>query len=696
MMSSLYRRLLLMTLLPACFLSLVLALYFSFAGLNALEKELLQRGEDIVRYMAPTSEYGVVSGNWLSLQGMVQGAVQQPDVRAAAVVNRDGRVVAVSGRINLGAEYLKAPPKGVSQVASGEGWIAFAAPIYRSQAGNNVFIEEPSQASPEQPVLVGQVFVELDKSGLAERQRQLLFRGLGISILVFALTAYFVARLAHTLVLPVTRLVDAVRTMAAGHFQVRVEESSRDELGELEQGFNRMAEYVNDVHRNLQERIDEATALLAYQARHDALTGLVNRREFETRLEAAIRVAQGGGEHSAVLFIDLDRFKRVNDTCGHIAGDELLRQLSRQLQSRLRQGDTLARLGGDEFGVLLPGCSKDNALRQAEALCGLVAGFHFSWQDKVFTVGASIGVVAVDAESQSVSQVLSAGDAACYAAKAGGRSRVEVHERQAREAALGARQDHWRERMEMALADNLFVYQAQPLRFLGSDMRQRQLFELTALVDDRQGKPLPLPMEAAERHELAQAIDLRLLQQAGDCLQRVEMAGKEGELLCLLRISNAALGDSGHRQRLVAAVTAMGRGAAALCLMLNEETAIQYPAEMQQLCERLHGSGCRVGLDGFGGWIGSLSHLSALAPDFIRITPVLIRDVGENRSSAALVRALREIADDHGISTIAAGVDDLPALQRLQELGIAYAQGRVVAPREPLECWIEGAVLRHL
>ncbi|WP_303785689.1 diguanylate cyclase [Azovibrio restrictus] len=696
MMSSLYRRLLLMTLLPACFLSLVLALYFSFAGLRALEEELLQRGEDIVRYMAPTSEYGVVSGNWLSLQGMVQGAVQQPDVRAAAVVNRDGRVVAVSGRVNLGAEYLKAPPKGVSQVASGEGWIAFAAPIYRSQAGSGVFIEEPVQSSPEQPVLVGQVFVELDKSGLAERQRELLFRGLGILILALAVTAYFVARLAHTLVLPVTRLVDAVRAMAAGNFQVRVEESSRDELGELEQGFNRMAEYISDVHRSLQERIDEATALLAYQARHDALTGLVNRREFETRLEAAIRVAQGGGEHSAVLFIDLDRFKRVNDSSGHIAGDELLRQLSRQLQSRLRQGDTLARLGGDEFGVLLPGCSKDNALRQAEALCGLVAGFHFSWQDKVFTVGASIGVVAVDAESQSVSQVLSAGDAACYAAKAGGRSRVEVHERQMREAALGARRDQWRERMEMALADNLFAYQAQPLRLLGSGVRQQQLFELTALVDDRQGKPLPLPMEAAERHELAQEIDLRLLQQAGDCLQRVEMAGKVGELLCLLRISNAALGDSGHRQRLVAAVTALGRGAAALCLMLNEETAIQYPAEMQQLCERLHGSGCRVGLDGFGGWIGSLSHLSVLAPDFIRITPVLIRDVGENRSSAALVRALREIADDHGISTIAAGVDDLPALQRLKELGITYAQGRVVAPQEPLECWLEGAVLRHL
>lgn len=696
-MTSLYRRLLFMTLLPACFLSLVLVLYFSFAGLRALEQELFQRGEDIVRYMAPTSEYGVVSGNWLSLQGMVQGAVQQPDVRAAAVVNREGRVIAVSGRVNLGAEYLKAPPQGVAQVASGQDWIAFAAPIYRSQIGSDVFFEDSATGNEKSPELVGQVFVELDKSGLAQRQRDLLLKGMGILILALALAVYFVARLAHNLVLPVTRLVEAVRTMAAGHFETRVAETSQDELGELEQGFNRMGEYIDDVHRNLQNRIDEATALLAYQARHDALTGLVNRREFETRLEAAIRVAQSGGENSAVLFIDLDRFKRVNDTSGHIAGDELLRQLSRQLQSRLREGDTLARLGGDEFGVLLPGCSKENALKLAEGLCNLVAIFHFSWQEKVFTIGASIGLVTVDGESHSVSEVLSAGDGACYAAKAGGRNRVEVYERQQAPQRPDER-DPWRERMEMALASNLFIYQAQPLRALFPDRNGVQLFELGGVIDDRQGKPLPLSlvMEAAERYELAQEIDLLLLEQAGACLKRAEGAGKQEELLCLLRISGATLRDGEHQQKLVCAVEEMQGIAGGLCLLVSEEMAIQYPKEMQHFCEQLHLRGCRVGLDEFGGWIGSLSHLSILAPDYIRITPSLVRDVGESKSSAALVRALLEIADDHGITTIAAGVDDLAGLQRLQELGLAYAQGRVVAPREPLECWLEGAVLRHL
>lgn len=696
MMTSLYRRLLLMTLLPACLLSLVLALYFSFAGLRALEDELLQRGEDIVRYMAPSSEYGVVSGNWLSLQGMVQGAVQQPDVRAAAVVNRDGRVVAVSGRVNLGAEYLKAPLHGVAQVASGKDWIAFAAPIYRSRAGNGVFIDEPGQAGAEAPVQVGQVFVELDKSGLAERQRQLLLRALGILMVALALTVYFVARLARDLVQPVTHLVEAVRAMAAGHFDVRVAEVSPDELGELEQGFNRMAEYIGDVHRNLQDRIDEATALLTYQARHDALTGLVNRREFETRLEAAIRVAQAGGESSAVLFIDLDRFKRVNDTSGHIAGDELLRQLARQLQSRLRQSDTLARLGGDEFAVLLSGCSLENAQKQAEALCRLVAGFHFSWQDKVFTVGASIGVVSVDGKSRSVSQVLSAGDAACYAAKAGGRNRVEVYEPQGQEARPLATPELWRERIEMALAEDQLAYQAQPLRALNPDAWQRQLFELTALVHDRQGKPLLVPIECIERDELAPQLDLRLLTASGDCLGRIEAAGKGADLLCVLRLSTAALGDAQHREKLLAGIAGLGQRAAALCLMFSEESALQYPTQMQQLCERLHGLGCRVGLDDFGGWLGSLEHLRALTPDFIRISPTLTRDVGESRSAAALVRAVVEIAAEHGIATIASSVDALTALQRLQELGMAYAQGRVVAPREPLECWLEGAVLRRL
>ncbi len=696
-MSSLYRRLLFMTLLPACFLALVLVFYFSFAGLRALEQELLQRGEDIVRYMAPTSEYGVVSGNWLSLQGMVQGAVQQPDVRAAAVVNRDGRVVAVSGRVNLGAEYLKSPPRGVTQVASGENWIAFAAPIYRSQVGGDVFFEEPGSLAGNPPELVGQVFVELDKSGLAARQRDLLLRGIGILVLALALAAYFVARLARNLVLPVIRLADAVRAMADGRFDTRVEENSRDEIGQLERGFNRMGEHIDEVHRNLQHRIDEATALLAYQARHDALTGLVNRREFETRMEAAIKVAQGGGETSSVLFIDLDRFKKVNDTSGHMAGDELLRQLSRQLQSCLREGDTLARLGGDEFGVLLPGCDVDNGRRLAESLCNQVAAFHFAWQDKIFSIGASIGLVPVDGESRSVSEVLSAGDGACYAAKAGGRNRVEVYERQQLDQRQTER-DPWRERMELALAGNHFSYQAQAVRALGNGRGGYQMFELSGTIDDRQGKALPLSliMEAAERYELAHAFDQRLLQQAATALCRAGSAGKHESLLCLLRVSGASIRHPDFTRMMLELTDGLDCAAGSLCLMVSEEAAIQYPSEMELFYHQLRERGCRVGLDDFGGWMSSFNHLRAITPDLIRITPSLVRDVGENRSSAALVRAVQEIAADHGIATIAASVDDLNNLQRLQELGVDYAQGRAVAPLEPLECWLEGAVLRHL
>lgn len=698
MMISLYRRLLFMTLMPACFLSMVLAIYFSFAGVRALETELLQRGADIVRYMAPTSEYGVVSGNWLSLQGMVQGAVQQPDVRAAAVVNKEGRVVAVSGRVNLGAEYLKTPPQGVAQVASGENWIAFAAPIYRSQVGSDVFFEQESEPlAVSTPEVVGQVFVELDKSGLVLRQRELLLQGGGILIFALALATYFVARLARNLVLPVARLVDAVRAMADGHFKTRVAEISRDEIGELERGFNRMGEHIDEVHRTLQHRIDEATALLAYQARHDALTGLVNRREFESRLENAIRVAESGGESSTVLFIDLDRFKKVNDVSGHQAGDELLRQISRQLQSRLREGDTLARLGGDEFGVLLPGCEMDAANALAASLCKLVEAFHFTWQDKIFSIGASIGMVAVDADSHSVSEVLNAGDEACYAAKAAGRNRVEVHDRQQHDP-RHLNRDPWRERMELALANKHLSYQAQGVRPLLEQGTGIQLFELSGVIDDRQDKPLPLGlvMEAAERYDLAHQFDQQLLQQAAMALCRAESAGKHESLLCLLRVSGASMRHPEYLQALPQLAESLDCAAGSLCLMVSEEVALQYPSEMQGFCDQLRRWGCQIGLDDFGGWMGSFTHLQAIAPDFIRITPSLVRDVAENKSSAALVRAIQEIAVDHGIATIAASVDDLMSLQRLRELGVNYSQGRAVAPVEPLECWLEGAVLRHL
>lgn len=704
-MNSLYRRLLFMTLMPACFLSLVLAVYFSLAGLHALEDELLQRGEDMVRYMAPSSEYGVVSGNWLSLQGMVQGAVQQPDVRAAAVVSSEGRVLAVSGRINLGTEYLQVTPHHVGQVATGDAWIAFAAPILRSQVGDDLFFEAPGAQAEVAPEVVGQVFVELDKSDLFKRQRELLLRATGILLLALVVAAYFVARLARHLVQPVAQLVDAVRAMADGRFDTRVQESSQDEIGELERGFNRMSEHIDDVHRNLQYRIDEATALLAYQARHDVLTGLINRREFETRLEAAIKVAQGGGEVSAVLFIDLDRFKRVNDTSGHMAGDELLRQLSRQLQSRLRESDTLARLGGDEFGVLLPGNREEGATRLAQGLCHLVSSFHFAWQDKVFTVGASIGVVMVDAESRSVSEVLSAGDRACYAAKAGGRNRVEVFERSQQDFRIPD-QDPWRDRLVQVLDQGGLHFYVQGIGNRNPVQSHLSLFELSAAIDDAQGKELPLALlaESVERYDLAHVLDQQLLSRAVQLLLGlveaggVHSSGNQRQPVCLLRISGVSMRHPDFllfmQQQLLRLVRALGDRQSVtqggLCLLVSEEAAILYPSEMAHFCKLVREQHGWVGLDDFGGWMNSFSHLRQIAPDYMRITPSMLKDVGSNRSSAALVRAVQEIADDHHIMTVATCADDPQTVKRLQELGMDHLQGQAVSPKERLEGWLAG------
>ena len=259
--------------------------------------------------------------------------------------------------------------------------------------------------------MIGHVFVEFDKRELSNKRRELLEQAtliIALGMIPLGILAIFVA---DGMSAPVRRLATAVRMMSDAHFNTRVPENTSGEIGILERGFNEMAEHIEEVHHSMQLRIEEATAQLAYQARHDALTGLINRREFEARLERALRSVQAGGAEFSVLFIDLDRFKPVNDACGHLAGDELLRQIAQLFQTRLRDEDALGRLGGDEFGIILYDCKLANALQIANDICILAGDYRFIWQDKVFAVGASIGATVVDRHVRRIKDILAAGDA---------------------------------------------------------------------------------------------------------------------------------------------------------------------------------------------------------------------------------------------------------------------------------------------
>ena len=688
------QRLLLVALIPACLMAVILTAFFTYASIDRLNEELHRHGLSTVRHLAPLSEYSLLSGQFDGLQHQVLAAARQPAVKAVLVVGREGRVLAASGRVSLAAEHLRLPLKEAMLVAEGERWIGYGAPIIRNLADiNDPYL--PKLSSVPHPEVIGKIFVEIDTGEVFARQRYLIARGLLVFLVGLAAAVAFAALLARRAMLPLSRLVDAVRNMAAGKYDVRVPVTSSGEFGILEQGFNDMAGHIESAHREMKARIEEATAHLAFQARHDALTGLINRREFEARLEQAIAAVNSGGVEITVLFLDLDHFKTVNDTSGHLAGDELLRQLSRLFLGRLRDKDTLARIGGDEFGIVLPDCGSENALRVADDLCTIANNYRFVWQDQVFTVGVSIGLVKIEPGMRNITDILAAGDAACYLAKDAGRNRVHVHcpvnliER-------SSSNEHWREKIETALRERRLRCDAFPIQPLLAGETRCHMAELGISLDDRRGMPITAPLfrDMAERAGLSQAVDERALEVALDTLAQLVARSPDCLPTLLVPLSLSSLKLRGGAEYFTALLERRKYGGQGLCIALSEEAVIRNIGEAGVLCAALRQRGCQIALTDFGGWLASFNHLDVVLPDLLRINRSLTSDLRRHKSAVALVRAIQDIALDRGINTIAEGVDEQESLTMLRNLGIHYVQGLAVAPTEPVDAWLEGNLMR--
>ncbi len=691
---NLRQRLLLLSLLPSAVIAITLVSYFTLSGIRTLEGELRAKAISSVRYLAQISEYGIIAGQVENLHGLAQAVVQDAGVKAAVIVNPKGRAIAVSGRVSLGSEFLRKQLDGPGLVTETEHWMAFGAPVLRSLNETDLLFEPLAGPTPQDSgEVIGHVFVEFDKSELLNRQRELLLRGLMIVFVGLVLIALLAIAMADNLTQPIRRLVQAVRQMSSGHFDTRVVQQSSAEFGILEQGFNEMASHIEEVHASMQSRIEEATAQLAFQARHDALTGLLNRREFEHRLARTLSAVQAGSDECSLLFIDLDRFKPVNDSCGHLAGDELLRQISQLFLGRLREDDTLARLGGDEFGIILFNCSGSRARQVAEDLCGLAGAYRFIWQDKVFSVGASIGLTPISRRSRNINEILAAGDAACYRAKESGRN--QVCEQEAADLP-DRRQDgnNWAERISKALAEDRLALDALPMQALQSEQIGGHCVELSARLHEPGQPPVALStlIDAAERNDLTSGIDLRFVGAAINALDRAHRRGKQ--LHCLVPVSGASMGERQLIEFIARELDEKGLPGKGLCLLFSEELISNQSGMAMEFTRQVRALGCEVGLDDFGGNLASFSQLRAIAPTCIKLSRSLTRDIGSNRVSTALLRAVQEITADQHIYSIAENIDDPATLAQLKTLGISYAQGPAVAPIEPFEAWLEGAVMR--
>jgi diguanylate cyclase (GGDEF)-like protein/PAS domain S-box-containing protein len=425
------------------------------------------------------------------------------------------------------------------------------------------------------------------------------------------------------------------------------------------------------------------TRQMAWQARHDPLTGLINRGEFELRLTQAIESARDGHVQHALCYLDLDQFKIVNDTCGHIAGDELLKQLTAHLQTRVREVDTLARLGGDEFGILLERCAVEEALATADTIRQLVRKFRFAWQGKVFEIGVSIGLVPITADSGSLVDVLSAADSACYVAKDQGRNRIHVYRLE--DSALAQRHGEmqWVHRVNRALGEDrfrLFYQKVMPLSSAEHDLYS----EILVRMVDEQGSMIP-PMAfipAAERYQMMPALDRWVLAAALEALRGLP-PGFDDVGICAVNLSGQSLCDDHFLGSVVELLDDARIDPARICFEITETAAIANLTRATRFVSVLKGRGCRFALDDFGSGLSSFSHLKHLPVDFLKIDGSFVRDMQHDPVDAAMVEAINRIGQVMGLRTIAEAVENDATLACLRPLGVNYAQGSGIAPPRP-------------
>jgi len=423
-----------------------------------------------------------------------------------------------------------------------------------------------------------------------------------------------------------------------------------------------------------------------YLATHDSLTGLANRYAFERRLRQAMEsVAAEEAEH-VLCYLDLDQFKVVNDTCGHVAGDELLRQLSTVLHKRVRQGDTLGRLGGDEFGVLLENCPMEDAMRVVDDLRSVVQEFRFVWEKKIFSIGVSIGIVAINTATESISTALSKADTACYAAKEAGRNRAHVYEPDDVDLVRRHGEMQWVSRIHQAFEDKRFFLRRQRIVNIDPNPARGECFEILIGLRDRDGHTIPpgafLP--AAERFNLMPTMDRWVvrttLQWLGDSEFQLDTL-----VFFTINLSGTTLADDFFLQFLINEIKDSAVPASKICFEITETAAIANLQRATLFMTELKQLGCRFALDDFGSGMSSFAYLKNLPVDFLKIDGTFVRDISSDEVDRVMVEAINKVGHVMGLQTIAEHVENQETLHILKTIGVDYAQGYELGAPEPLD-----------
>jgi len=423
---------------------------------------------------------------------------------------------------------------------------------------------------------------------------------------------------------------------------------------------------------------------LSYQASHDSLTGLINRREFEIRLEQFIDRTRTDRSQHVMLYIDMDNFKIINDTCGHVAGDQLLRQISDLLERKLRRGDVLSRLGGDEFGIILDSCPVDIAEKIAKSICAEINEYHFAWESHVYKTAASIGLVTINEESEDVNSILRLADSTCYAAKDFGKSRVHIYQADDEELMQKQGEMLWVSRINKAFKDERFVLYFQTIKPLH---REKGLhYEILLRMLDEQGNLIPpgafLP--AAEHYDLAKKLDRWVIQAVFQWFSKHPEEYRKLDI-CSINLSGHSLMDQEFAAFVIQQFCDYSIQANKICFEVTETAAIKNLLLASKFIETLKKEGCLFALDDFGSGMSSFGYLKQLKIDFLKIDGLFVKDIINDPIDEAMVRSINEVGHTMGLKTIAEYVENDEILQKIAEIGVDFVQGYGIAKPQPIE-----------
>lgn len=674
---SIQSRLLLLVIGPVFAISCIFLL-FDF-------KEQLQREEDkLAQHALTTAKFlSAVIHNQSELQGrqyierlLKASQLNREPYLSLIIADADNRPIA-----NLGTSFSmqEALPQQDTVVMQQNTHDITMVKVFSSDPGHN---------------LLGYVFVAIDKASLIEDHRQAFIKNVGYITLALMLCSILVSWVSRSISQPIRDMTSALKRFMIGSQHVSHGKNTLPEIKSLQSTINQISREMQHVEADMRHRIQDAQAQLRYQARHDALTGLVNRQELERRLQQALQDVKLHRANHVFCYMDLDQFRVINDTCGHLAGDEMLRQISMILSQRIRAEDTFARLGGDEFGLLLSYCQIEKAIEIAAQLRQMVETFRFMHEGRLFQTGISIGIVEITSDLKDVGQITRHADAACYVAKDNGRNQIHLFHPEDDVLLKRHVEMEWVMRINEAIEHNDFVLYCQGI-FPLQNKELPPFYEILIRKRDEHGGIIP-PAEflpSAERYHLMTKIDRWVIQHAFMALQPLfRMQSSISPFIVSINLSGMSLGDPQLLPYIQNCFETYDISPEHVCFEVTETSAIINIDNTIKLIRELQKMGTRFMLDDFGSGMSSFSYLKHLPVNFLKMDGAYVKDITSSKVDLAMAKAIQSVAQSMEIQTIAEYVEDEATLDCLKEMGVDYAQGFYLNRPIPLN----EALARHV